>query len=107
MACSEKLHCWGNRPLEITGETRRCLNLGSYNYLGFANQDPYCTPQVLEALEKYGWGPCSSRADAGAHFIPAPSHARMRGLCGFCKHLVLQCGSIKQQRHLLEWYEEV
>eukprot|EP00208_Stichococcus_sp_RCC1054_P003757 CAMPEP_0206138564 /NCGR_PEP_ID=MMETSP1473-20131121/3408_1 /ASSEMBLY_ACC=CAM_ASM_001109 /TAXON_ID=1461547 /ORGANISM="Stichococcus sp, Strain RCC1054" /LENGTH=284 /DNA_ID=CAMNT_0053532031 /DNA_START=188 /DNA_END=1039 /DNA_ORIENTATION=+ len=55
----------GQKPLERTGEVRRCLNLGSYNYLGFANQDPYCTPRVLEALDKYGWGPCSSRAEAG------------------------------------------
>lgn len=55
----------GQKPLEVTGEVRRCLNLGSYNYLGFANQDPYCTPLVLEALEQYGWAACSSRADVG------------------------------------------
>jgi 7-keto-8-aminopelargonate synthetase-like enzyme len=24
--------------LENTGEIRKCINLGSYNYLGFANQ---------------------------------------------------------------------
>lgn len=26
------------RPLQLTGRTKRCLNLGSYNYLGFAAQ---------------------------------------------------------------------
>ena len=26
------------RPLQVTGRTKRCLNLGSYNYLGFAAQ---------------------------------------------------------------------
>ncbi len=32
--------------LRPTGATRRCLNLGSYNYLGFAAADPYCTQRV-------------------------------------------------------------
>ena len=27
-------------------ETVHCLNLGSYNYLGFAGNDPYCTPKA-------------------------------------------------------------
>lgn len=31
---------------KTTATTRRCLNLGSYNYLGFAADDPYCTPRV-------------------------------------------------------------
>lgn len=32
--------------LKATSTTRRCLNLGSYNYLGFAAADPYCTQRV-------------------------------------------------------------
>jgi hypothetical protein len=32
--------------LRCTAATRRCLNLGSYNYLGFAAADPYCTQRV-------------------------------------------------------------
>lgn len=32
--------------LRVTPSTRRCLNLGSYNYLGFASHDPYCTQRV-------------------------------------------------------------
>ena len=44
----------GGRPsarrLRCTDATRRCLNLGSYNYLGFAAADPYCTQRVR--------GPC-------------------------------------------------
>ncbi len=77
---------------------RRCLNLGSYNYLGFANQDPYCTPQVLDALDKYGWGPCSSRADAGAPralcrpaLLMSPSMTH-----GAHLHYSPSCGSTRQ-----------
>ncbi len=54
-----------SRPLTLTGRVRRCLNLGSYNYLGFAASDEYCTPRVLETMNSYGWGMCSSRLDAG------------------------------------------
>ena len=55
----------GQNPLEFTGRTLRCLNLGSYNYLGFGAQDPYCTPRVQDALDSLGWGACSARADNG------------------------------------------
>lgn len=41
------------------------LNLASYNYLGFAASDPYCTPRVLKSLKQYGWSTCSPRAEAG------------------------------------------
>lgn len=59
----------GCRALKLTGKVSRCLNLGSYNYLGFAASDEYCTPRVLDALEAYGWASCSSRSDAG---VPLP-----------------------------------
>ncbi|KAG6473384.1 hypothetical protein ZIOFF_067299 [Zingiber officinale] len=54
-----------NKTLHRTTNTTRCLNLGSYNYLGFAAGDEYCTPRVIESLESYAPTTCSSRADAG------------------------------------------
>lgn len=48
-----------------TGETRRCLNLGSYNYLGFGDPNSPTRPAVFEALEKYSTTTCSSRAATG------------------------------------------
>jgi len=33
---------------------RRCLNLGSYNYLGFGGFHPVITPQLFEVLNAYG-----------------------------------------------------
>ena len=52
-------------PLDLTGRTQRCLNLGSYNYLGFAAADEYCTPRVLDTLEDWGVSSCSPRTEAG------------------------------------------
>ena len=52
-------------PLEMTGEKQDCLNLGSYNYLGFGGIDERCTPAVEEALHAHGVTACSSRLECG------------------------------------------
>lgn len=54
-----------NKTLHRTSNTTRCLNLGSYNYLGFAAADEYCTPRVIESLKKYSPSTCSVRCDGG------------------------------------------
>ncbi|RVW45145.1 Long chain base biosynthesis protein 2d [Vitis vinifera] len=54
-----------NKTLKRTSNISRCLNLGSYNYLGFAASDEYCTPRVIESLKKFSLSTCSSRADGG------------------------------------------
>ena len=61
------------KPLSITDfsccrrstKISRCLNLASYNYLGFAASDEYCTPRVIESLKKYSQSTCSSQVDGG------------------------------------------
>jgi hypothetical protein len=58
-------------PLVRTGATRHCLNLGSYNYLGFGGLDPICTPAVKRALRTYGVSACSSRMEAGSTAVHA------------------------------------
>ncbi|KAG2594028.1 long chain base biosynthesis protein 2d isoform X2 [Panicum virgatum] len=52
-----------NKTLHRTAKTSKCLNLGSYNYLGFAAADEYCTPRVIESLKKYSASTCSVRVD--------------------------------------------
>ena len=58
-------------PLVRTGKTKHCLNLGSYNYLGFGGVDPICTPAVIGALKEYGVSSCSSRMEAGSRSVHA------------------------------------
>merc|ERR1719159_2410026 len=70
----------GNATLEHTGRSMRVLNLGSYNYLGFAASDPYCTPRAKEALRKYGWSTCANSAGVGT----LPVHWELeRTFCDF------------------------
>lgn len=57
-----------HRPFVLTDTSKHVLNLASYNYLGFAASDAYCTPRVLKSLRQYGWSSCSPRAEAGTCF---------------------------------------
>lgn len=51
------------KPLALTNTTRRSLNLGSYNYLGFADGNEWVTDQVLKSIDHYGVGACGTRAE--------------------------------------------
>ncbi|KAI3913152.1 hypothetical protein MKW98_007168 [Papaver atlanticum] len=53
------------KTLKRTTNTSKCLNLGSYNYLGFAASDEYCTPRAVESLKKFSPSTCSTRVDGG------------------------------------------
>ena len=55
-----------NKTMYTTNKSRRCLNLGSYNYLGFADDwQNTCANDVLSSLEKWPISTCSTRSDAG------------------------------------------
>eukprot|EP01024_Parvocaulis_polyphysoides_P001295 TRINITY_DN10352_c0_g1_i2.p1 TRINITY_DN10352_c0_g1~~TRINITY_DN10352_c0_g1_i2.p1 ORF type:complete len:548 (-),score=34.63 TRINITY_DN10352_c0_g1_i2:445-2088(-) len=72
-------------PLKISGGRKTCINMGSYNYLGFAAQDPYCTPHVQQCLSSFGWSSCSSRADNGTLMV----HNELENL--LCQYLDKEC----------------
>jgi serine palmitoyltransferase len=80
----------GQEPLHLTGKSLRCLNLGSYNYLGFAAQDVYCTPRVEKALDELGWGACASRADGGTTSRHTELEAAIASFLG--KEAAITCG---------------
>ncbi|XP_046849497.1 serine palmitoyltransferase 2-like [Xenia sp. Carnegie-2017] len=54
-----------NWTFEHTGETIRALNLGSYNYLGFAENSGPCTDDSEQAVRDYGLAACSTRHEYG------------------------------------------
>ena len=58
---SQLLH--GFRPFKLTGEQRTCINMASYNYLGFGGVDKDCTPACVSAIKKYGVSFGTQRAD--------------------------------------------
>lgn len=68
--------------LELKGSTRRALNLGSYNYLGFAAADEYCTPQVQETVRQCGVSSCSTRVEGGTSSVHIELEERVARFLG-------------------------
>jgi len=54
---------------EFTGTFTKCLNMGSYNYLGFAECDGPCATASQKTIENMGVGACSSRRELGTMTI--------------------------------------
>jgi len=75
-------HSSGFVQLQLTGGDRRCLNLGSYNYLGFAAADEYCTPRVLKTLNDYSVSTCSTRMEAGTTAVHEELEAEVAKFVG-------------------------
>ena len=51
---------------QTTGRSIPCLNLGSYNYLGFADDwKNSCRTDVMQSTERWAISMCSSRLDCG------------------------------------------
>lgn len=49
----------------LSSKVIRCVNLASYNYLGFGGVDPHCTPAAKAAANEYGWSTCATRTEGG------------------------------------------
>lgn len=59
-----------NCTLETSGNSIKCLNLGSYNYLGFADDwKQTCRSDVVDSVSLWPNSMCSSRANFGSSHI--------------------------------------
>ena len=54
-----------NQTFTLTGSTTQCLNMSSYNYLGFAQSVGPCADAVEESIRKNGLSVCASRTEGG------------------------------------------
>lgn len=54
---------------EFTGTQTKCINLGSYNYLGFAENHGQCAEDAVKSIETHGIATCSARRDLGENLI--------------------------------------
>lgn len=55
--------------VEFTGRRTTAVNLGSYNYLGFAQKDGPCIDAVVDSVKKYGVGPVGTRRGVGNYDV--------------------------------------
>jgi len=56
-----------NKTFQLTGKRIECINMASYNYLGFAQNSGPCAEKVIETIEKFGIGSngAMGRTDGG------------------------------------------
>jgi serine palmitoyltransferase len=52
-----------------TGKKIRAINLGSYNYLGFAEKTGPCATDATNAIKSFAIANCSTRIEAGKEFF--------------------------------------
>ncbi|CAH1764766.1 2213_t:CDS:2 [Entrophospora sp. SA101] len=64
------------KTFQLTGKTRDCLNLSSYNYLGFVQNEGPCADAVEKTIKKYGISSCSPRIEVGTSDL----HLRIESL---------------------------
>eukprot|EP00929_Paragymnodinium_shiwhaense_P102864 TRINITY_DN6608_c0_g2_i1.p1 TRINITY_DN6608_c0_g2~~TRINITY_DN6608_c0_g2_i1.p1 ORF type:complete len:1098 (+),score=388.63 TRINITY_DN6608_c0_g2_i1:93-3386(+) len=50
---------------ELTGEVTKCVNLSSYNYLGFGGIDTFCTPAARKMALDVGYSSGGPRSEGG------------------------------------------
>lgn len=66
----ERISTDENCTLKLSGKTKRCLNLGSYNYLGFADDwKETCRDTVMESVDQWPISMCSSRKEFGSNVL--------------------------------------
>lgn len=57
---------WLSVALRHTGNVvKDVINMGSYNYLGFAENTGACADAAVECTQKYGAGVSSTRSEMG------------------------------------------
>eukprot|EP00122_Pirum_gemmata_P006031 Pgem_evm1s5512 len=58
-----------NVKFDFNDEYRNCLNLGSYNYLGFAQNEGPCADAAVETLKEYGMTTASPMMEFGMFIL--------------------------------------
>ncbi len=83
----------GSYQLAPSGGKRECLNLGSYNYLGFADDwEDTCRSAVMEAVDQYSVSSCASAVDIGLTSLQAELEANVAAFLGKDAAIVYSMG---------------
>jgi len=89
-ACSA-IKCFVWLSCRYTGTYTKCLNLGSYNYLGFAEASGPCADASVEAINTYGCAMCSPIQELGKSFVNRGAFLLINYAVIFTMHLTDNC----------------
>jgi len=82
-----------NHTLGLSGKSTTCINVGSYNYLGYADDwTKTCAKDVLGTLDSWPASMCSSRMDYGSTSLLQELESLVANFVGKEEALVLPMG---------------
>ncbi|CDK29188.1 unnamed protein product [Kuraishia capsulata CBS 1993] len=81
-----------NTTFEYDGTSTPCLNLSSYNYLGFAQSVGTCTDNSARAIDEYGVSSCGPRLTGGSTDLHAKCERVVADFLGKDDSLVFSMG---------------
>eukprot|EP00927_Polykrikos_kofoidii_P036115 TRINITY_DN30527_c0_g1_i1.p1 TRINITY_DN30527_c0_g1~~TRINITY_DN30527_c0_g1_i1.p1 ORF type:complete len:1100 (-),score=199.46 TRINITY_DN30527_c0_g1_i1:245-3544(-) len=76
----------------LTDEWKRCVNLSSYNYLGFGGIDEFCTPSARKCALEIGFSSGGTRIEGGTLTVHRELEAEVARFLGKDDALVLGMG---------------
>jgi serine palmitoyltransferase len=79
-----------NQNFTLTGRILPCINLGSYNYLGFAEDTPHVTSNVLASIDQFGIAACSPAVELGQSVVVSELEGAIAKFVG--KEDAIVCG---------------
>lgn len=65
ITCLDRVTYDKGRTFQLTGKSTDLINMGSYNYLGFAQNEGPNVNDAVKAIEKFGVAICSTRRELG------------------------------------------
>lgn len=86
----ERVSTDGNATFQYTGRVVPAVNMGSYNYLGFAEDTPSITHDVFDSLDDFGLASCSAPQELGQSRIVAQLEEEFAAFVG--KEAAIVCG---------------
>jgi len=81
-----------NLTFKYSGERTRCLNISSYNYLGFAAATGGCADAVEESIRRYGVSAGGPRLEAGTLDLHVQAEALVARFLGKDDAMVISMG---------------
>ncbi|KAI9328413.1 pyridoxal phosphate-dependent transferase [Obelidium mucronatum] len=81
-----------NKSFSLTGTKREVLNLSSYNYLGFAQNEGPCADAVETAIKKYGVSSGAARMDNGSSDLHLEAEALVARFMGKEAAMIVSMG---------------
>lgn len=78
----ERVSTDNNLSFQFTGKSLPCINVASYNYLGFSEDLPHITANNIISLERYGVSACAGSAEGGRTDVLAELERKTAGYVG-------------------------